>query len=105
MSEFIAAVKKSEIPTSNKLCLEVEDRFVVIVRIDDEYFCIDDMCTHDGGTLGEGELTGNCLVCPRHGAQFDVRNGEAVTMPATEATVTHAIRVEGDQIFVKLSDS
>lgn len=104
MSDFIPVAKTHEIPASGKLCLEVEDRFVVLVRVDDDYFCIDDLCTHDGGTLGDGELKGNCLVCPRHGAEFDVRTGDAVTMPATEATVAHEVKVEGDQISVKLSE-
>jgi 3-phenylpropionate/trans-cinnamate dioxygenase ferredoxin subunit len=104
MSEFIPAAKVSEFPSSGKLCLELDDRFIVIVKIEDNFFCLDDVCTHDGGTLGDGELTGNCLICPRHGARFDVRTGEAVTMPATEATASHEVKVEGDEILVKLSN-
>jgi len=104
MSAFTTVAKLSDIPSSGKLCLEVEDRFVVIVRIEDQFFCLDDVCTHDGGPLGEGELTGFCLSCPRHGAQFDVRTGAAVTMPATEPTVIHEIRVVGDELQVRLAD-
>jgi len=102
MSDFIAACKTTDIPPSDKLSLELGDRFVVVARIDGEYYCIDDICTHDGGTLGDGELDGYCLVCPRHGAKFDVRNGDAVTMPATEATGSYEVRIEGDQILVRL---
>lgn len=104
MSEFIAAAKKSEIPQSGKLCVEIDDRFVVVVRVDDEYFCIDDVCTHDGGPLSEGELDDHCLVCPRHGARFDIRTGAAVSMPATEPTSHHELRIEGDTIYVRLSN-
>jgi 3-phenylpropionate/trans-cinnamate dioxygenase ferredoxin subunit len=104
MSEFMTVAKLGDIPSSGKLCLEVEDRFVVIVRIEDQFFCLDDVCTHDGGPLGEGELTGFCLACPRHGAQFDVRTGAAVTMPATEPTVIHEIRVVGDELQVRLAE-
>ena len=86
------------------MILEVEDRLVVLLHIAGEFFCIDDVCTHDGGPLGEGELCGHELACPRHGAKFDVRNGEALTMPATEATVTHEVKVEGDSVLVKNSD-
>ena len=102
MSEFIAACKIADIPPSGKLSIELDDRFVVVACIDGEYYCIDDICTHDGGTLGDGELDGHCLVCPRHGAKFDVRNGDAVTMPATEATGSYEVRVDGDQILVRL---
>ena len=103
MSEFVVAAKISEMPESGKLCLEIEDRFVVIALIEGQYYCIDDVCTHDGGPLGEGELNGFCLSCPRHGAEFDVRTGAAVTMPATEPTTAHEVRIEGDNILVKLA--
>lgn len=105
MSAFVKVAKVSDLPETGKLCLEVEDRFVVIVRLGEEFFCLDDVCTHDGGPLGEGELDSEgCLVCPRHGARFDVRTGDAVTMPATEATVTHEVRVDGEDILLRLSD-
>jgi 3-phenylpropionate/trans-cinnamate dioxygenase ferredoxin subunit len=103
MSEFVPVAKRSELAGSHKLCLEVEDRFVVLVELDGEIYCLDDVCTHDGGPLGEGEIEGNCLVCPRHGAKFDIRTGAAVAMPATEPTGTHQVRVDGDQIYVRLS--
>ena len=75
-----------------------------LVRIDDHYYCVDDLCTHDGGPLGEGELQGKCLVCPRHGAKFEVESGQALTMPATEPIATHEVKVENDQILVRLSE-
>lgn len=104
MNDFVVAANVADMPASGRLSIELDDRYLVIVRIDDEYFCLDDVCTHDGGTLEDGELDGYCLTCPRHGAQFDVRDGRAVTMPATEPTGSHAVRVEGDQILVRLSD-
>ncbi len=104
MHDFVEAAKVSDVPDSGKLCIELDDRYLVIVCIDGEYYCVDDVCTHDGGTLGDGELDGFCLSCPRHGAQFDVRDGRAVTMPATEPTGSHAVRVEGDTIFVRLAE-
>lgn len=104
MSDFIAVAQTGDLNPSGRLCLEVNDRFIVIVKVEEQYFCIDDVCTHDGGPLGEGELDGYCLTCPRHGAQFDVRTGAAVTMPATEPSVVHEVRVEGQQILVKLHE-
>lgn len=104
MSAFIEVAKVSEIPASGKLSLEWDDRYLVIVRVDGQYYCLDDVCTHDGGTLGDGELDGFCIACPRHGAQFDVRDGRALTMPATEPTSSHIVRIDGDAILVKLAD-
>lgn len=105
MSEFVVAAKVGDMPESGKLCLEIGDRFVVVAMVDGKYYCIDDVCSHDGGPLGDGELNGFCLSCPRHGAEFDVRSGAAVTMPATEPTVAHEVVVDGDNIMIKLSDS
>lgn len=83
---------------------EVDDRFVLVTLIDGEVYCIDDVCTHDGGTLGEGEVDGNCISCPRHGAKFDLRSGDALTMPATEPTCSHDVKVEEGKIMVQLRD-
>jgi len=104
MSEFIRVAKVSDVANTGKIILEVEDRMVVLLHINDQFFCIDDICTHDGGPLGEGELCGFELACPRHGAKFDVRNGAALTMPATEATVVHEVKIEGDNVFVRISE-
>lgn len=100
-SDYIRVADLSELADGGKLCLEIDDRFVVLVRFGSDVFCLDDVCTHDGGTLGEGALEGNCLVCPRHGAKFDVRSGAAVSMPATEATAVHPVVVADNQIYVK----
>ena len=67
-------------------------------------YAIDDVCTHDGGPLGEGQLEGFTIACPRHGAKFDVRDGRALTMPATKPTVAHEVKVEGDDVYVRLND-
>ena len=84
--------------------MEVDDRFVVVTLIEGEVYCIEDLCTHDGGTLGDGEVDGTCIACPRHGAKFDLRTGNALTMPATEATLSHEVKVEDGKVFVQLVD-
>ena len=103
MSEFFSVATVDEIPESGKLLVECEERLVVVFHVDGQYYCLDDICTHDGGPLGEGELVGCEIACPRHGAKFDIRNGKAITMPATQDTHSHEVKVEGDQIFVRIS--
>jgi 3-phenylpropionate/trans-cinnamate dioxygenase ferredoxin component len=83
--------------------VDVDDHLVVIFHVAGKFYALDDVCTHDGGPLGEGELVDLTIACPRHGAKFDLRDGRALTMPATKATVAHEVRVEGDQILVKLN--
>ncbi len=104
MPEFIKVAKTSDVPDPGKQLLEVDDRLVVLFHVGGEFFCLDDVCTHDGGPLGEGALHDHQIACPRHGARFDVRTGRAMSMPATEATTAHEVRVEGDDVLLKISD-
>ncbi len=104
MSEFHYVCDRGELAPNTPKSFEVDQRFVVLVDLGNEVYCIEDMCTHDGGTLADGEFDGNCLVCPRHGARFDVKNGKAMCMPATEDTPSHCVKVEGTKVFVALSD-
>jgi 3-phenylpropionate/trans-cinnamate dioxygenase ferredoxin subunit len=69
--------------------------------VDGEFYAIDDVCTHDGGPLGEGELDGEQIECPRHGARFDVRTGKAVTFPAVHPVGTWPVKVEVKDVLVE----
>ena len=66
-----------------------------------QFYAVEDVCTHDGGPLGEGKLDGCELICPRHGARFDVRTGAATRMPAIEPAPTYAVRVEDGDVLVE----
>lgn len=103
-NEFQVACKLSDLKPNQPHTLEINDRFVVVILLNSQVFCIDDLCTHDGGTLGDGEMDGNCLICPRHGAKFDVRTGAAMCMPATEPTIAHEVEIRNTDIFVRLKD-
>jgi metal-sulfur cluster biosynthetic enzyme/nitrite reductase/ring-hydroxylating ferredoxin subunit len=84
---------------------EVDDRVVVLLKVGGEFFCLDDVCTHDGGPLSDGRLDDHTIACPRHGAKFDVRTGKALTMPATEDTVAHEVQIRGDEVWVRINES
>ena len=104
MRDFVPVAKVSDIPDPGKITVEVDEELVVLFHVDGQFYCIDDVCTHDGGPLGEGALDGCQIICPRHGARFDIRTGEAVTMPATQDTRTHVVKIEGDTVLVMLSE-
>ena len=104
MDNFVRVASVSSVPDPGRLSLEVDDRMIVLLHVGGEFFCIDDICTHDGGPLGDGHLDGHRLACPRHGAFFDIRTGKALTMPATEATAVHEVKIEGDDVFVRLAE-
>ena len=81
---------------------EIDGREVVVCNVDGKIFAVDDLCSHDYGTLNEGELDGYEIECPRHGARFDVRTGEATVMPAVMPIDTFKVRVEDDNIEVEV---
>ena len=105
MSNFVAAAKTTEIPDPSSLLVEVDDQLIVLIHAAGHFYALDDVCTHDGGPLSDGPIDteSGTIACPRHGAQFDFKTGAAVTMPATKATVAHEVKIEGEQIFVRLN--
>jgi metal-sulfur cluster biosynthetic enzyme/nitrite reductase/ring-hydroxylating ferredoxin subunit len=102
MSEFVRVANVNDLDNPGRLLVEVDDRIVALFRVGDDFFCIDDVCTHDGGPLSEGRLEDHTIACPRHGAKFDIRTGKALTMPATVDTAAYEVKVEGDDILVRL---
>jgi metal-sulfur cluster biosynthetic enzyme/nitrite reductase/ring-hydroxylating ferredoxin subunit len=104
MSEFVRVANLNDLDDPGRLLLEVEDRIVALFRVGNEFFCIDDVCTHDGGPLSDGRLEDHTIACPRHGAKFDLRTGKALTMPATVDTAAHEVKVEGNDIYVRLRE-
>lgn len=102
MSDFIPVAAVSDLEDGQKILVEADDRLVILFRVGSDYFCLDDVCTHDGGTLSDGPHDSCSITCPRHGARFDIRTGAALCMPATQPTAVHEVRLEGDQICVRL---
>lgn len=105
MSDFVPVAKVSEIPDPGRKIVEIDDSLIVVVHTAGNFYAIDDVCTHDGGPLGEGELEGFAIVCPRHGAKFDVRDGRVLCMPATQPTGVHDVKIDGDNVLVRLRHS
>jgi 3-phenylpropionate/trans-cinnamate dioxygenase ferredoxin subunit len=104
MGEYVAVCRVEDILDPGKKTVEVDGQFVVVFRVDGQFYCLDDVCTHDGGPLGEGSLEGIAIRCPRHGAKFDIRTGKALTMPATVDTRCHDVKVENGMVWVRLRE-
>ena len=102
MSEFIKVAKVTDVPDPGKQLVEVDETFVVLFHVDGRFYCIDDVCTHDGGPLSDGAFCDHEIACPRHGAKFDVRTGKALTMPATQATAAHEVKVQDGDVYVRI---
>lgn len=98
--QYIRVCKAWEIPDPGKLVTEVDGRYVVVFHVGGRFYALDDCCTHDDGPLGEGELDGFAIICPRHGAKFDVRDGRVLCMPATRPVASHPVKIENGEIYV-----
>jgi 3-phenylpropionate/trans-cinnamate dioxygenase ferredoxin subunit len=82
------------------ISIPVGRRTIAIARSDSNYYAIEDICTHDGEPLTGGEIEDGQIVCPRHGARFCLRTGEALTPPAYEAVRTFATKIENGHLWV-----
>jgi len=102
MSDFIKVATVDEIPVNEGKLVEVDDVRVALFNLNGEIYAIEDVCTHDGGPLVEGEIVNGCqVICPRHGARFDIRTGKALSFPAFEPTSTYAVRIEGQDVWIE----
>ena len=91
--EFIQIASENEMEDGDRLFIELEDKTIILMAADGEYYAVRDVCTHDDGPLGDGDLDGCQLICPRHGARFDIRTGEALTLPAVVDIPVFPVRV------------
>lgn len=98
--EYYAIAPATELPNGERLFVDIGDTPVVLFNIAGEFFAVGDVCTHDDGPLGDGDLEDYNVVCPRHGAEFDIRNGKVVSMPAVVDIPAYAVRVVDGMIEV-----
>lgn len=85
--------------------VEVDGEPVCLAKVDGEICAFTDDCTHIGGPLNEGELDGEVLTCPWHGAQFNVRTGKVLRGPARQDIQIYPVKIEDNVIFVSLPDA
>jgi 3-phenylpropionate/trans-cinnamate dioxygenase ferredoxin subunit len=100
--EYVEIAAASVLGNGERLFIEVDDQSIVIFNIAGKIFAIGDICTHDGGPLGDGELENYEIICPRHGARFDVRTGKVTMMPAVVDIPAYPARVRNGMIEIGL---
>jgi 3-phenylpropionate/trans-cinnamate dioxygenase ferredoxin subunit len=101
MSDWISVAPASEFPPGTHRVVDVDGAQVAVFNLDGDYFAIEDVCTHDGGILTGGPVDGDQVVCPRHGARFSIKTGEALTPPAFEPVSKLPVRVEDGIVQVR----
>ncbi|MCH8065563.1 MAG: non-heme iron oxygenase ferredoxin subunit [Chloroflexi bacterium] len=104
MADFVKVAATGDIAPGKVSVYEVAGRQIAVCNVDGTFYAIDDICTHDGGSLDQGELLGDEIECPRHGALFDVKTGRALTLPAVAPVRSYPVQVNGDHIMVEIDD-
>jgi 3-phenylpropionate/trans-cinnamate dioxygenase ferredoxin subunit len=98
--QFYEVAHIDEVPSGERIFLEIGSEPIVVFNLAGNFYAIGDVCTHDGGPLGDGDLDGYQVICPRHGARFDIRSGKALTLPAVVDTPAYPVRVVDQKIEV-----
>lgn len=104
MSRWVPVADENEIPRGGWKLVQLDDLDLALFNVDGQLSCIEDLCTHDGGNLVEGDFQGRVVTCPRHGAKFDVITGEALCLPAVIGTPVHTVRIRDGKVEVEIDD-
>jgi nitrite reductase/ring-hydroxylating ferredoxin subunit len=102
MADYVKVATTNEIEPGQARMVDVEGKRIALFNVDGEFFALDNTCTHRGGPLAEGKVSGHEVTCPWHGSTFDIRTGEVVRPPAQRAVARYGIRVTGTDVEVQL---
>ena len=102
MSDLVKVATVDEVPLNGSKLVEIDGVRIALFNLNGDYYAIEDVCTHDGGPLVEGEIVnGHEVRCPRHGARFDIRTGAALSMPAFEPTVAYDVYIQEQDLLIE----
>jgi 3-phenylpropionate/trans-cinnamate dioxygenase ferredoxin subunit len=101
MSDWVDVADLEEFDVGTSRLVDVEGAIIAVFNLGGHYHAIEDVCTHDGGTLSGGEIKGDCIVCPRHGAVFSIITGDVLAPPAYEPVATFPVRVHQGRVQVR----
>ncbi len=103
MEELVKVAETDEVPPGKMKKVTLNGTEILIVNVEGKYHAMGNKCTHRGGDLSKGSLSGKVVKCPRHGAKFDVTTGERVAGPAQKSEPRFEVKVEGKNILLKNS--
>ncbi len=100
--EYLQVGSVDELAEGGRLFVEVDGKPIVILLLGGQYYAIADVCSHDDGPVGEGAIEGFEIICPRHGARFDIRTGRVLALPAFVDIPAYPVRIVDGQIELGL---
>ena len=106
---FFEVAKTSEMPEGTMKAVSIQNKEIIVVNHDGNYYAINRRCTHMGGDLSKGKLDGKIVTCPRHGSRFDVTTGESISGPRigflklkTKNEPSYQVKVDNDSIKIDI---
>ena len=97
MAQFIKVASTADLASGEARCVEVGGE-----KIARNFYAIDDTCTHRGGPLSEGEVSGEEVTCPWHGAVYNIKTGAVLCPPAPRGVASYPVRVQGADVEVEV---
>jgi 3-phenylpropionate/trans-cinnamate dioxygenase ferredoxin subunit len=101
MSDWQNVMAAGALADGERVVVDVDGASAVIFNIGGQYYAIEDVCTHDGAEIASGDLQGDEIVCPRHGARFCVKTGAVKSAPAYEDVACFLVRLENGNLQVR----
>lgn len=101
MTEWIDVCAENAIADNENIVIEVDGTEVAVFKINGQFYAIEDVCSHDGAEIASGQLDGDEIICPRHGARFCVKTGEVKCAPAYENIDTFPVQIVNGQLQVR----
>jgi len=104
MTTWYKVAKVGDIAPGSYKAVFAGDEEILLINLDEHYYAIEDKCTHQEAPLDGGELEGDQIICPLHGASFCVKTGEVTAPPAYEDVPTYPTKIENEAIFVGIEE-
>jgi 3-phenylpropionate/trans-cinnamate dioxygenase ferredoxin subunit len=98
--EYLEILPADQLPEGERVFLEVGGKAIVLFNLAGKFFALGDVCSHDNGPVGDGEIEDYEIICPRHGARFDIRSGKATSLPAVKDIPSYPVRVAEGMIQI-----
>ena len=102
MGEFVKVALASELQPKGCKLVEFQGKKIALCLVDGKFFAIDDACAHMGGSLSTGDIDGDQIECPRHGARFKISSGQLLRGPGSQGVNSYQVRVNGQDIELEV---
>jgi len=97
----MVSIPVSQFDDNSVVTVQIEGQEVVVFKIEEDYFALNNRCSHAEASLSEGEVYDCKVECPLHGAEFDLKTGEPLTLPATKPVKVYDVLLQNDQLLIQ----